>query len=108
GLRHPIRAYLLLDLALAIGAGIGVARLGLHRSLRPGAVVTGIALGGYLLITVVAVAMPGVFGGLVRLFWPYIPVGQEGTIRDLTVAALTRLWPIVLELLLAGAVLLLL
>jgi hypothetical protein len=108
GLRHPIRAYLLLDLALAIGAGIGVARLGLHRSLRPAAVVTGIAVGGYLLITVVAVAMPGVFGGLVRLFWPYVPVGQEGTIRDLAVAALTRLWPIVLELLLAGAVLLLL
>jgi hypothetical protein len=108
GLRHPIRAYLLLDLALAIGAGIGVARMGRRASLRPAAIVAGIALGGYSLITVVAVALPDAFDGLVRLLWPYVPVGQEGAIRDLAVAALTRPWPIVLEVLLAGAVLYLL
>jgi hypothetical protein len=108
GLRHPIRAYLLLDLALAIAAGIGVARMGRGVTLRPAAIVVGVALGGYLLITLVAVALPGVFDGLVRVIWPYVPVGQESTIRDLAVAALTRPWPIVLELVLAAAVLYLL
>jgi hypothetical protein len=108
GLRHPIRAYLLLDLALAIGAGIGVARMGRGAILRPAAVIVGVALGGYLLISVVAAGFPGVFDGLVRLFWPYVPVGQEGVIRDLAVTALIRPWPIVLEVTAAGALLYLL
>jgi hypothetical protein len=108
GLRHPIRAYLLLDLALAIGAGIGVARMGRGARLRPAAIVVGLALGGYLLTTVVVVAAPSVFDRLVRLIWPHVPVGQESTIRDLAVGALTRPWPIVLELVLAAAVLYLL
>jgi hypothetical protein len=108
GLRHPIRAYLLLDMVLAIGAGIGVARMGRGASLRPAAIVVGVALVGYLLITTVAVALPSVFDGLVRLFWPYVPVGREDAIRDLATNALTRPWPIALEVALAGAVLLLL
>ena len=104
-LRHPIRAYLLLDVALAIGAGIGVARMGRGASLRPATVVVVVVLGAYLLTTTVAVALPGVFDGLVHLLWPYVPTGQEGAIRDLAVAALTRPWPVVLEVLLVGAVL---
>ncbi len=105
GLRHPIRAYLLLDLALAIGAGVGVARLGRRVRFLPAAVVVGVALGGYLFLTDVAVFLPSHFGGLVRAFWPYVPAGQEGAIRDLAVAALTSFWPIDLEVLLAAAVL---
>jgi hypothetical protein len=108
GLRHPIRAYLLLDVALALGAGFGVARIGRDASLRPAAVVLGTCLGAYALVTVVAVALPDAFSQLVRLFWPYVPVGQEGAIRDLAVQALTRPWPLVLEVLCAGAALYLL
>ena len=65
----------------------------------------GVALGVYAIVTVIAVALPGAFDSLVRLFWPYVPVGQESVIRDLAVGALVRPWPLILEVALGGAVL---
>jgi hypothetical protein len=106
GLRHPVRAYVVLDLALAIAAGLGVARLGRARSLRLSTFVVALAVGGYGLIAAFVLLLPGTFQDLVAAAWPQ-PV-NPATLRTLATTALTRWWPLGFELLLAALILLVL
>jgi hypothetical protein len=108
GLRHPIRAYLILDFALAIGAGLGVARMARTRSVKPAVAILGIAIGGYVVVAALAALAPGAFDFIVPIIWPYVPAGQEDTIRTLVTGTMIRLWPIALELVFAAAAILLL
>ena len=61
GLRHPVRAYLLLDLGLAIVTGIGVARLGRVQRPRLALVLVAVPIGLYALSAVTATLLPSVF-----------------------------------------------
>ena len=100
--RHPIRAYLLLDVALAVGAGVGIARLGrapLDR--RAPAIVLGIAVAGYLLVTLLAVAPSSLVDGFWRLLVPDIADAQH-----LAAQTLTSAWPLVMEIVLGVVALL--
>ena len=102
GLRHPIRAYLVLDLVLAIGAGMGVARLGRARSIRPAAIMAGIVLGAYFLIVAVAAVIPRLFTAVAGAIWWYVPSANQDQLRQTIVDTMTRVWPLAFELVLAG------
>jgi hypothetical protein len=103
GLKHPVRAYLVLDLALAIAAGIGVGRLGRARSLRAPFVVVGVALCGYATVVTLFAVAPQVFN---------LPLNADPAdltrVRDMASDALTRPWPLLFELTAAGLALALL
>jgi hypothetical protein len=101
-LRHPIRAYLVLDLVLAIGAGMGVARLGRARSIRPAAIMAGIVLGAYFLIVAVAAVIPRLFTAVAGAIWWYVPSANQDQLRQTIVDTMTRVWPLAFELVLAG------
>jgi hypothetical protein len=59
GLRSPVRSYLLVTLALAVLAGMGIARLGRARGgSRRGAVIIGTAVGANVLVLALAVVLP--------------------------------------------------
>ncbi len=105
GLRHPIRAYLFLDVAIAILAGIGLARLGRGRPVRIAFIVVAGLVVAYAAVTLAALS-PTIFTELTGRLWAE-PVDAEA-VRSRAVAALTAPFPLVAELVIAGAVLTLL
>jgi hypothetical protein len=94
--RHPVRAYLLLDVALAVGTGIGISRMGARPSVRTALGVVGLALVAYAAVGILAVLPPTALGGLIGTFWrqllPYQTTGSAFAEQ-----ALTRMWPLALE-----------
>jgi hypothetical protein len=112
GLRHPVRAYAVVGLLLAVAAGVGLARL--QRARRDGPrpwrwpfVFLVVPLLAYVLVTLVVVLAPEAFRQIVAGTWMYPTDGQEEAIRSMAEAALTRPWPLLLEVTLGVAVLVL-
>jgi len=103
GLRHPVRAYLVLDLALAVAAGFGVARLGARRGFRTALIVIGLALAGYFLVLGLAVMGPREFDAL----WTAVQPGRENVVREQVIQSMTRLWPLAFEIAVAALALIL-
>jgi hypothetical protein len=102
GLRSPVRAYLLLTLAIAVLAAIGVGRLGRGPDrasrTRRGAVAIGIVVGAYALATVLVRSFAPAFEWLLRVSASHPDAKGIEQARGLAVAALTSLWPLGLEL----------
>ena len=94
GMRHPVRAYLLLDLAVAIAAGVGLARLRRAQSVRPSVIVVGLMAGGYAAITLLA-ATPGLFDSAFGAIWP--AAGETEQHRITALSTLTQPWPLAFE-----------
>ena len=106
GLRSPVRSYMLLTFAIAILAAIGIGRLG--RS--PGGFERariGILLPVAVYVVVVALVkwVPDVFDGLMDASSTFGGAGGASAVRERAIAALTNLWPLLLELALGGAIL---
>jgi Gpi18-like mannosyltransferase len=98
GLRSPVRSYLLVTFALAVLAGIGVARLGrARRARRRGATVLGVAIGAYAVVLAVAVLLPGAFDAVLLGASTFLGANDVPGRRDLAIAALTQPWPFLLE-----------
>lgn len=108
GLRHPIRAYLVLDLVLAVAAGIGIARIGRGGRHRLALVVVIAAVAAYAFVTALVTLAPAAFDALVPTLYPYLAPGQAETVRRMAVDALTPLFPIAVEVAVAGGAVLLL
>ncbi len=99
GLRSPVRSYLLVAMALAMLAAVGVARLGRRRrDARWAGVAMGVVVGVYLVTVVAARTLPPVFDWLLGLSVAHLTAAQAEQTRTLAVAALTSLWPLGLEL----------
>jgi hypothetical protein len=96
GLRHPVRAYMFLDLALAIGAGFGISRLGSKRVWRTSVLVMALVTAGYVLVLGLAAA------GAADALWATVLPGQENLVRNQVVGTMASLWPLGLELALGG------
>jgi hypothetical protein len=92
GLRHQVRWYLVLDLVLAVAAGVGVARLGRTRSVRLPTIVVGLMLGGYTLVAAGVAFAPDLLNMSAYGF------SDPATIRGLAGNALFSPWPLLLEI----------
>ncbi|HEY7738434.1 MAG TPA: hypothetical protein VIC63_05310 [Candidatus Limnocylindria bacterium] len=105
GMRSPVRAYLVVGLAIGVLAAIGISRLGRSRRGRTwGMGAIWAALATYLVIAVLAIAFPDVFDALqLRSWWQINPEVVE-PMRERAVAALTNLPPPALEIGVAAAV----
>jgi hypothetical protein len=109
GLRSPVRSYLLVSLAAALLAAIGVGRLGRRvTDARRGALAMGVLVGGYLSVVVAARTLPPLFDWLLGLSVAHLDAAQVEQTRSLAVSALTSLWPLGLELAVAAVMLALL
>ncbi|MFO1539888.1 MAG: hypothetical protein ACKOTZ_05490, partial [Chloroflexota bacterium] len=105
GLRHPVRAYMVIGLLAAVAAGFGIARIGRVRPGRAPVVALLVLLAAYAVTSFVVNVTPGLFEEIVRTTWGYPVGGNEGGIRALAAETLGRLWPLVGELALAAATL---
>jgi len=99
GLRSPVRSYLVVSLALAVLAGIGIGRLG--RS--PGAILRArnalaIPVAAYVVTTALALRLPGLFDRILLDASSFLGPTEVAAKRALAIAALTAPWPLVLEL----------
>jgi hypothetical protein len=101
GLRYQVRWYLVLDLVLAVAAGVGVARLGRTRSVRLPTIVVGLMLGGYALVAAGVAFAPDWLNMSAYGF------GDAATIRTLAGNALFSPWPLLFEVGAVGCALLL-
>lgn len=106
GLRSPVRSYLLLTVAIAVLAAIGVGRLGRGPSgrahARRGLTAIGVVVAAYVAATVAARSAAPIFDWLLRVSVSHPdPKGIEQA-HGLAVAALTSLWPLGLELAIAA------
>ncbi|HET8587964.1 MAG TPA: hypothetical protein VFM74_08850, partial [Candidatus Limnocylindria bacterium] len=105
GLRSPVRSYLLLTLAIAVLAAIGVGRLGrapAMRRARRGLLAMAIVVAAYVVAVVLARSFPSVFDWLLRISASHPDATGIEQSHGLAVAALTSLWPLGLELLIAA------
>ncbi len=99
GLRSPTRSYVVVTLALAVLAGIGVGRLGRSRgAARRAAIAVVIPVAAYALTTWLAVAVPNVFDRLLLGASSFLGEAGVAAQRELAVAALTTPWPLLLEI----------
>jgi hypothetical protein len=97
----PVRAYVLLDLALVVLAAMSIGRLQRGSlSWRPGAVAATALVGGYVIVLGLVFETPDFFVGLVRAYWgSTLPSQAEGVLtraRDILSQALPILWEIAL------------
>jgi hypothetical protein len=92
-----------LDVALAIAAGVGVARLTRVRRPRLPVLVLGLFCAGYLAVTLLVVLAPEAFEALMRALWPANEVFDTALLRGRALQALTSPWPVAFELLLGAA-----
>jgi 4-amino-4-deoxy-L-arabinose transferase-like glycosyltransferase len=102
GLRHPIRAYLVLNLVLAVAAGLGVTRIGRMRDLRAPARVVGLILAGYAAVAGLAILLPDLSNGVVAWLWPFVPAGADDAVRQQVIRTMTSPWPLGFELIVLG------
>lgn len=96
GLRSPTRAYLFVVLGLALLAALGVSRLGRDRSApRIARLVTIAALGAYLGVGLLAIALPATFRGLLLDFsWSVnLPAERAAAARTMALDAIAQPWP---------------
>ena len=103
GLRHPVRAYLLLDLALAISAGIGVARLRHVRDVRLPMLVVGTAVAAYAFTAIAVLLRPDAFEWVVGAIWP--SGVNAAQVRQLAAQSIGASSPVALELIFGTLVL---
>jgi hypothetical protein len=109
GLRAPVRSYIVVGLALAILAAIGVSRLGRTRAGRRWAIaVLTIPIAAYLCLMLAALYLPQVFKALVAASSNDASAATLLKARELAIAALTTPWPAVAELALGAVALLVL
>lgn len=112
GLRSPVRAYLLLTLAVGVLAAVGVGRLGrgstARRNARYGALAVGILVAGYAAAAILARSLAPAFEWLLSISTSHPDGAGIEQAHGLAVAALTSLWPLGLELAIAGVFVLLL
>lgn len=104
GIRSPTRAYMIVDLALAILAGIGVA-IAMRRAPVRAAILVMIAFAGwYGLVSALATTLPRTFEGLLLDFsWDVnLPPERVAGARDLALAAFAPRWPVMIELAIAA------
>lgn len=103
GLRHPIRAYAVLGPLLGIAAGIGLARMGrgLDRRLAIGAIA--VAIGWYGATLIIAIALPDLFEATLRAFGD--PAMDAASLRQTAIETLTSPVPVVIEIVLGIALL---
>jgi hypothetical protein len=107
GLRAPVRSYLVLSLAVAILAAIGVSRLGRTRLGRRWAIAfLTIPIVAYLSLMLAALYLPQLFEGLVAAASNDASAATLAKARELAIAALTTPWPAVAELALGAVALL--
>ncbi|MGH2450733.1 MAG: hypothetical protein ACRDGE_05595 [Candidatus Limnocylindria bacterium] len=100
GMRSPTRAYLFVDLTLALLAAIGVARLARDRAAPRWAwTVVAVGLVAYAGVTAAAAGLPATFEGVLRDFsWSVnLPPERAPAARAMALEALTRAWPVALE-----------
>lgn len=109
--RSPTRAYIFVDLGLALLAALGVARLVRdRRALLVGRVVTATAVAMYLAVDLLAVALPATFEGLLLDFSIRVNLSPAAApmARARAMAALDQAWPVFMEIAIALLFLLLL
>ncbi len=100
-LRSPVRTYVVVDLLIAIFAAVGVARLGRQKGARGRiAAVLAVLLGGYALVTFLAVYSPDTLAGLLK---PFSIFNSSAESAILAKPALTHTFPLVPEVLLGLA-----
>ncbi len=99
GLRSPVRSYIVVCLALAVLAGIGVGRLGRSPgAIRRASVAVALPIGAYALIAALAVAVPTMFDRLLLDASSFLGAAQVEARRQAAIEALTVPWPLLLEL----------
>lgn len=104
GLRSPVRSYLLLTLAIAVLAAIGVARLGREPSRGVhGLLAMAIVIGAYVVAAIAARSFPAVFEWLLIVSGSNLDAAGARANHERAVSALASLWPLALELGLAAA-----
>ena len=104
GLRHPDRAYMLLDLALAILAAIGVARLTRSRGAwRRVALAVVVPVAAYGAVLAFAANLPATFEGALQDFGYLVGPAQAVTMRTDALVAMGQLAPFVPEVLIGCA-----
>jgi hypothetical protein len=100
-LRSPVRTYVVVDLLIALFAAVGVARLGRQKGARGRiAAVLAVLLGGYALVTLLAVYSPDTLAGLLKPFSIFNSPAQSAALAK---PALTSTFPLVPEVLLGLA-----
>ncbi len=102
GLRNPSRAYMFACLVCSIMAGVGLSRAGkAGTSIRPAVLLVSGSIATYLVVLFVAVVRPDLFGELVR--WAFdTPQEAVSAVRDAAVRALTKPFPVAIEVALGG------
>lgn len=99
GLRSPVRSYMVVSIAIAVLAAIGVSRLGRSRwGSVWGLAAVGVPVVGYLLVSVLAIAFGDLFNQLFILSSWTADAGDAEAARGLAQMALTSPWPLYLEL----------
>lgn len=102
GLRSPVRSYLLLTLAIAVLAAVGIGRLGRagnrSRDAVRGRWAIWIVVGWYVVAAVAARSASPLFDWLLRVSTSHPDAKGIEQAHGLAVAALTSLWPLGLEL----------
>ena len=97
-LRSPVRTYVVVDLLIALFAAVGVARLGRQKGARGRvAAMLAVLLGGYALVTLLAVYAPDTLAGVLTPFSIFNSPAQSAALAK---PALTNAFPLVPEVLL--------
>lgn len=95
-LRSPVRSYVVLDLLIVLFAAVGVARLGRQRGRASRIIaVLAVLLGGYALVTLLAVYSPGTLASILKPFSIFNSPTQSAALAK---PALTSIFPLVPEL----------
>ncbi len=101
-LRSPVRTYVVVDVMIALLAAVGVARLGRQKGARGRiAGVLAIMLGGYALLTLLAVAYQGTLADLIKPFSIFNSPTESAKLAE---SALTSPFPLLAEVVIGLAV----